>query len=259
MLRNPERRSRRRHRLGLLIPLTVGAIIAPVQVFVGDVAARGVADHQPAKFAAMECIYETGDNQTEWIGGICTDDEVKYGIGIPGLDSLLVGYSTSTVVTGLDQIPDDQEPPAHTLLHLAFDAMVGIGTGLVALGAWFGIAWWRKRDIPRTRWFLRAVSVSGIGAILALEAGWIVTEVGRQPWIVWQQMRVEEAVTDAGGLWWVFGGAILLYAALGTFAVIAIRRLARAEDEDEEDGGGPGGVGVPYGPTPEPAGAEAGS
>jgi cytochrome d ubiquinol oxidase subunit I len=259
MLRNPERRTQRRHRLGLLIPLTVGAILAPVQVFVGDGAARGVADHQPAKFAGMECIYETGDNQTEWIGGICTNDEVKYGIGIPGLDSLLVGYSTDTVVTGLDQIPDDQQPPAHTLLHLAFDAMVGIGTGLVALGVWFGVAWRRKRDIPRTKWFLRAVAVSGLGAVLALEAGWIVTEVGRQPWIVWQQMRVEEAVTNAGGLWWVFGGAVLLYAALGTFAVIAIRRLARAEEEDEGDGGDGPAAGVPYGPTPESAPAGAGS
>jgi cytochrome d ubiquinol oxidase subunit I len=256
MLRHPERRTQRRHRLGLLIPLTVGAILAPVQVFVGDIAARGIADHQPAKFAATECIYETGDNQTEWLGGICTDDEVKYGIGIPGLDSLLVGYSTDTVVTGLDQIPDDEEPPAKTLLHLAFDAMVGIGFGLVALGAWFAIAWRRSRDIPRTKWFLRAIGLSGIGAVVALEAGWIVTEVGRQPWIVWEQMRVAEAVTDAGGLWFVLAGAILLYAALGTFAVIAIRHLARADDDDPGDSGG--SEAVPYGPT-EPASAGAGS
>jgi cytochrome d ubiquinol oxidase subunit I len=247
MLRHPERRQSRRHRLGLLIPLTVGAIVAPVQIFVGDVAARGVADHQPAKFAGMECIYDTGPDQTEWVGGVCTDDGVKFGIGIPGLDSLLVGYSTDTVVTGLDQIPDADEPPAHTLLHLAFDAMVGIGTGLLALGIWFAVAWRRKKDIPKTRWFLRAVSVSGIGAIVALESGWIVTEVGRQPWIVWEQMRTSEAVTDAGGLWFVFAGAVLLYAALGTFAVIAIRHLSRADDHDEGDSGG-SEAGVPYGP-----------
>jgi cytochrome d ubiquinol oxidase subunit I len=218
-----------------------------VQIFVGDVAARGVADHQPAKFAGMECIYDTGPDQTEWVGGVCTHDGVKFGIGIPGLDSLLVGYSTDTVVTGLDQIPDADEPPAHTLLHLAFDAMVGIGTGLLALGVWFAVAWRRKRDIPKTKWFLRAVSVSGIGAIVALESGWIVTEVGRQPWIVWEQMRTSEAVTQAGGLWFVFAGAVLLYAALGTFAVIAIRHLARADDHDEGDSGG-SDAGVPYGP-----------
>lgn len=243
MLRSPARRGERRHRLGLLIPLTVAAILTPVQIFVGDVAARGVADHQPAKFAAFECIRQTGPDQTEWIGGVCTDDGVKWGIGIPGLDSLLVGFSTDTVVTGLDQIPDDEEPPAHTLLHLAFDAMVGIGFALLALGAWLAVAWWRRRDIPETRWFLRAVAVSGPAAVIAMEAGWIVTEVGRQPWIVNGLMRTEEAVTGAGGLWFVLAAAIVLYAALGAVSVAALRRVARRQDP-----GADVGVGLPYGP-----------
>jgi cytochrome d ubiquinol oxidase subunit I len=243
MLRHPRRRTDHRHRLGLLIPLTVAAILTPIQLYVGDIAARGVADDQPAKFAAMECVYETGPNQTEWIGGICTDDEVKYGIGIPGLDSFLVGFSTDTVVTGLDQIPDDEEPPAKTLLHLAFDAMVGIGTALLALGAWFGIAWWRKRDIPETKWFLRAVGLSGVASVVALEAGWIVTEVGRQPWIVYEQMRTADAVTDAGGLWFVLAGAIVLYAAVGFVAFLALRRIARGDDIG-------GDSDLPYSPPP---------
>ena len=244
MLRNPKRRHDRRHRLGLLIPLTVAAIVTPVQLYFGDVAARGVADDQPAKFAAIECVYETGPDQTEWIGGICTDDEVRYGIGIPGLDSFLVGFSTDTVVTGLDQIPDDEEPPAHTLVHLAFDTMVGIGSALLLLGAWFGFVWWRRRDIPETRWFLRAIAVSGVAAVVALEAGWVVTEVGRQPWIVYQHMRVSEAVTEAGGLWFVFAGAVLLYAAIGVVTFFALKRVARGAD-----GGGPGS-GLPYSPPP---------
>ncbi len=247
MLRNPKRRRDRRHRLGLLIPLTVAAIATPIQLYVGDVAARGVADDQPSKFAAMECVYETGPDQTEWIGGICTDDEVKYGIGIPGLDSFLVGFSTDTVVTGLDQIPDDEQPPAPTLLHLSFDAMVGIGTALLLLGGWLGFAWWRQRDIPETKWFLRAVAVSGLAAVIALEAGWIVTEVGRQPWIVYQHMRVSEAVTGAGGLWFVFAGAVVLYGAIGVITFFALKRVARGRD------GGPGG-GLPYAP---PAATEA--
>ncbi|MEO7197068.1 MAG: cytochrome ubiquinol oxidase subunit I, partial [Solirubrobacterales bacterium] len=249
MLRKPALRTSHRHRLGLLIPLTVAAILTPVQLYVGDVAARGVADHQPSKFAGFECIQETGDNQTEWLGGICTDDGVKYGIGIPGLDSLLVGFSTDTVVTGLDQIPDDQEPPSNTMLHLAFDAMVGIGTALLALAAWFGWSWWRRKDIPASIWFLRAVGLSGIATVVALEAGWIVTEVGRQPWIVYEQMRTSEAVTNAGGLWFVFGGAVLLYAGLGTIAVIALRRIARDADapgpRDPDDN-------LPYSPPAEP-------
>ena len=234
MLRSPAKRTDRRHRLGLLIPLTVAALLTPVQIFVGDVAARGVADHQPAKFAGFECIYETGPDQTEWLGGICTDDEVKWGIGIPGLDSMLVGFSTDTVVTGLDQIPDDEEPPAHTLLHLAFDTMVGIGFALLALGGWLAFYWWRKRDFPATKWFLRAVALSGIGAVVAMEAGWIVTEVGRQPWIVQGLMRTEDAVTSAGGLWFVLVGAI---------AVVSLRRIASRREP-----GADVGAGLPYGP-----------
>src|SRR5687768_7293153 len=131
----------RYHRLGFLIPFTVAAAITPVQLFVGDIAAREVYDDQPVKFAAMERVYETVDNQPEHIGGICTDDEVKYAISIDGLDSLLAGFSTDTVVQGLEDFPDDEEPPSPTLLHLSFDTMVGIGTALFLLGGWFGFVW----------------------------------------------------------------------------------------------------------------------
>jgi cytochrome d ubiquinol oxidase subunit I len=129
--------------------------------------------------------------------------------------------------------------------------MVGIGTALMGLAAWLAFVWWRRRDIPETKWFLRAVAVSGIGAVIALESGWIVTEVGRQPWIVYQQMRTSEAVTDAGGLWFAFGGAVLLYAALGFFAVVALRRVFR--DADAEAGGEGPDADLPYGPPPQPA------
>jgi cytochrome d ubiquinol oxidase subunit I len=225
----------RLHRLGLLIPLTIALIATPVQLFVGDTAARAVADHQPAKFAAMECIQETGTDQTEYVGGVCTSDGVKGGIGIPGLDSFLVGFNTDTKVTGLEQIPPDDRPPANTLLHLSFDAMVGIGTALLALGAWLAIVWWRRRDIPRTPWFLRAVAASGVAAILALWFGWIVTEVGRQPWIVQGYMRTSEAVTDAQGIWFVFAAVILLYAALGAGAILVLRTLSRRWREEGDE------------------------
>jgi cytochrome bd ubiquinol oxidase subunit I len=235
----------RLHRLGLLIPLTIALIATPIQLFVGDTAARSVADHQPAKFAGMECIQETGSDQTEYIGGICTSDGVKGAIGIPGLDSFLVGFNTDTEVTGLEQIPPDDRPPANTLLHLSFDAMVGIGTALLALGVWLAIVWWRRRDIPRTPWFLRAVAVSGVAAILALWCGWIVTEVGRQPWIVQGYMRTSEAVTDAQGIWFVFAAVILLYAALGTGAILVLRTLSRRWREEGDEAAE---AEVPYAP-----------
>jgi cytochrome d ubiquinol oxidase subunit I len=238
----------RLHRLGLLIPLTIGLIATPIQLFVGDTAARAVADHQPAKFAAMECIQRSGGHQTEYVGGVCTADGVKAAIPIPDLDSFLVGFSAGTNVTGLNEIPNDERPPANTFLHLSFDAMVGIGTALLALGAWVAWAWWKRRDIPRTPWFLRIVAVSGAASVLALWCGWIVTEVGRQPWIVQGYMRTSEAVTEAKGIWFTFGLVLLLYAGLGTGAVLVLRSMSRRWREQ-----GTEAVQSPYAPHREEA------
>ena len=247
----------RYHRIGFLIPFTVAAAMTPVQIFVGDIAAREVADDQPVKFAAFECIYETDDNQPEQVGGICTDGgrNVAGDISIPGLDSLLVGYSTRTVVEGLEEFPEDERPPALTLLHLSFDTMVGIGFALLALAGWFAISWWRRRDIPATPWFLRAAAVAGVAAVVAIECGWIVTEVGRQPWIVRDFMRTSEAVTDADGIWFTFVLSLLIYAALAVASAVVLRALSRRwreRDLAEQE--------VPYGPrTGEPYGPPAGA
>jgi cytochrome bd ubiquinol oxidase subunit I len=235
----------RYHRLGLLIPLTVASIATPIQFAVGDSAARAIANDQPIKFAAMECVQQTSTHVTEYIYGRCTSDGVKGGIGIPGFDSFLVGWSTDTQVTGLDTVPSDDRPPFNTMLHWAFDTMVGICTALIALGAWLAVAWWRRRDIPRTRWFLRATALSGVAAVVALECGWIVTEVGRQPWIVYNVMRTEDAVTQASGIYVTFAVVIGLYVLLGTALVVTLLAMARrwrAADELESD--------VPYGPAP---------
>lgn len=223
------------HRLGLLIPLTVACIATPIQLFVGDTAAREVAEHQPIKFAAMECVYETSRNVPEYIGGICVDGKVKGAIKIPGLDSFLVGFNRDTEVIGLNTVPKADQPHALTLLHLSFDAMVGIGTALFFLALWLAIAWWRKRDIPATPWFLRAVAISGVGAIIALEAGWIVTEVGRQPWIVYEEMRVSDAVTGASGIWFTFGAALALYTGLAIATIFTLRTMSqRWRDQDAD-------------------------
>jgi cytochrome d ubiquinol oxidase subunit I len=237
----------RHHRLGLLIPFTVAAIATPIQFAVGDTAARAIADDQPVKFAAMECVQTTHRNVTEYVFGICTDDGVKAGIPIPGLDSFLVGFSTDTKVTGLDSVPADERPPFNTLLHWCFDIMVGVCTALIALGAWLAFVWWRRRDIPGTPWFLRAVAVSGVAAVVALECGWIVTEVGRQPWVVYGVMRTEDAVTGASGIWVTFAAALAIYAALGVATVLILRTMSRRWRSADE-----GEVEVPYGPS-EPA------
>ena len=242
----------RYHRLGVIIPLTVGCVAAPIQFLVGDTAARAIAHDQPAKFAGMECVNEGGPDQTEYIYGRCTDSGVKGGIGIPGFDSFLVGFSTDTDVTGLNQIPKDEQPPAHTMLHWAFDTMVGISSMLILLAAWFAIAWYRKRDLPETKWFLRAVALTGIAMIVAIECGWIVTEVGRQPWIVNGYMRTSEAVTPAQGIWWVFGATLAIYATVGVIAVVVLRALSRRWQAGETGEGE-----LPYSPPPEAPPTEA--
>ena len=146
----------------------------------------------------MECVQETHTHVTEYLGGRCTSDGVKGGIGIPGLDSWLVGFSTDTKVIGLDTVPPDDRPPANTMLHWAFDAMVGICTRADPARA---VA--RLRVVAQARHPDRRpgscapTAISGVAAIVALECGWIVTEVGRQPWIVYEVMRTEDAVTEA--------------------------------------------------------------
>jgi cytochrome d ubiquinol oxidase subunit I len=244
----------RYHRLGLLIPLTVACILTPLQFAVGDTAARAIANDQPVKFAAMECVDQTATHVTEYIYGRCTPSGVKGGIGIPGFDSFLVGWSTSTKVTGLNSVSASDRPPDDTMLHWAFDTMVGICTLFLALGAWLAFAWWRRRDIPRTKWFLRICAISGALAVVALECGWIITEVGRQPWIVYNVMLTKDAVTQAGGIWVTFALIVGLYAVLGTVLVITLLTMARrwrsADAERDTE--------VPYGPetlTPETAGS----
>ena len=245
LLRGPRDRH---HRLGFLIPFTVAAVAAPIQLVVGDFAARDVYNDQPQKFAAMECVYRTGDHQAERLGGICHSDGTVTGdVSIPGLDSLLAGLSTGTTVKGLDAFPGSDRPPAPTLIHLSFDSMVGLGFAMFALTAWFAIAWRRRSDIPATPWFLRLAALAGVASVAALEAGWIVTEVGRQPWIVRGFMHTADAVTPAKGIWWAFAITLALYVILGVVTAIVLRGLSRSWRESDRV---PELPDVPYGPPP---------
>ena len=239
----------RHHRLGLLIPLTVAAIATPIQFAVGDTAARAIAEDQPVKFAAMECVQETATHVTEYIGGRCTGDGVKGGIGIPGLDSWLVGFSTDTKVTGLDTVPPDNRPPANTMLHWAFDIMVGIGTALIVLGAvarreLAAQARHARGDVvPARRGRVRGGG--GRGARVRLDR-----DGGRAPALDrLRVMRTKDAVTEASGVWVSLGGrARRCTPPLGTATVLVLRAMARrwrAAELDEAD--------VPYGPRPRPS------
>ncbi len=216
----------RYHRLAFGLAFGVAALAAPLQVVVGDVAARGVFRDQPSKFAAMELTTVTGPDQAMHLGGVLVGGRVVGAISLPGLDSLLVGFDRSTVITGLDRIPADERAPAN-IVHLAFQVMVAIGTALVALSAWFGWSWWRRRRIPSSRWFLRAAALAGAASVVALEAGWITTEVGRQPWIAYRVLRTRDAVTAAGGVWVSYLVIVVLYTALVVGTIAVLRSMAR--------------------------------
>jgi cytochrome d ubiquinol oxidase subunit I len=215
-------------RAGLIIPLTVAALAAPVQVIVGDWAGREVAKYQPVKLAAMEGLGQTEKGATLTLGGLYHSDSGKVtgGIGVPKALSLLAFHDPNATVKGLNTVPRADQPGPVNLVRYSFTTMVGVGTLLALLGVFFVAVWWRNARLPRSKWFYRAVIAAGPGAVIALICGWIVTEVGRQPWIVYQVMRVEDSVTTAGGLPAVFAAVMTIYLTLLGIIVWLLRRLA---------------------------------
>jgi cytochrome d ubiquinol oxidase subunit I len=227
----------RYYRIGLVIPLTFAALCAPVQMVVGDWSGRVVAEDQPIKLAAFEGLADTTTGAPFTIGGIYKDGQLQGGIEIPKLLSILAYHDPNATVEGLNAVPADDRPPVN-VVHYAFLTMVGIGTLLLFLGALFLYVWIRKRRLPRSRLFYWSIVASGPLAFIALISGWIVTEVGRQPWVVYNVMRTKDAVTDAGGLEIAYGVLVLVYVALTGAAFWLLRRLAarppEVETADEE-------------------------
>jgi len=238
----------RYHRLGFAIPFTIAGVCAPLQVMMGDIIARFIASNQPIKFAAMEYVAKTGTNIPEWIGGILINGKVYFGAAIPSFNSILVGFNPHTRVIGWDTVPPDKRPPFPTLIHLSFDLMVGLGFFLLALAAWQGWWWWFHRRLLLTPWFLVPSALSGVAAVAAMEAGWVVTEVGRQPWIVYRVLLVSNAVTPSSGVPVTLGVILFLYAILTVVSIgvpMIMSRRWRQETPAEEDA-----EQVPYGPSP---------
>ena len=243
----------RYHRIGFIIPFTVAAIMTPVQMGVGDSLARWTFNNEPTKFAAIELLPKTTSDAPETLfGHLNSNHTVSGGIAIPGLASWLSDPSSgkNTVVQGLNAFPADDEPTVSEVntVHLAWDVMVGIGTLLTLLATWYAVVWAFRRDMPKGKWFLRFASGAGIASVLALEAGWVVTEVGRQPWIVHNYLRVEDAATTNGGVWLTFLAVFAIYAALGVTTILVLRSMSRrfraADEADDAD--------APYGPRTPP-------
>jgi cytochrome bd ubiquinol oxidase subunit I len=215
----------RYERIALAVPLTAAAVAAPVQVLVGDWAARDVAHNQPIKLAALEGLGTTTRGAPIHLLGWYTGGRIEYGIEIPKLLSFLAFHSTNATVTGLNAFPADDLPPVN-VVRIAFQLMVGIGTLLALLSLAFLLVRWRRGGLPASAWFYRALLLAGPASVVALIAGWVTTEVGRQPWVVYRVMRTDEAVTSASGIPVSYGMLALAYTVLVGAVAWTLRRLA---------------------------------
>jgi cytochrome d ubiquinol oxidase subunit I len=242
----------RYHYAGFALGFVPAAILTPFQIFVGDTAARSIAADQPVKFAAMEYVPQTSRQVPEWLAGVFVNGHVYGGVKVPYLDSLLVGFGPGTQVTGWDTVPPADRPPVVWLIHLSFDVMVGLGTLLLLGGLWAAWTWWRRRRWPRPRLFWALGAVSGLAAIVAMECGWVVTEEGRQPWVVYGLQTTTQAATTNGGVLASLSVVIVVYGAIGAATIAILLMLARRWRRDDLDD-----APVPYGPPDIAAGRPA--
>jgi cytochrome d ubiquinol oxidase subunit I len=204
-----------------------------------------VYDREPAKFAAIELVPHTATHVPETLLGVMLDGQPRYGVSLPWVASLLAGFRPSTKIQGLDTIPAAVRPDDSTVsvVHLAFDVMVGTASVLLLLVLWFAVLWWRRREVPSNRWFLRCAAVGGLLSVVSLESGWVTTEVGRQPWTVVGVLLTRDAVTTEGNLWLLFSAALAIYLAVGVGALLVARTLTRGWQQEGDES-----VSVPYGP-----------
>jgi cytochrome d ubiquinol oxidase subunit I len=239
----------RYERTALAIPLTIAALASPVQVLIGDWVARDVAVAQPIKLAAIEGLHSTTRGAPEHLLGWYTEGQVKYGIKIPKLLSLLAFHNPNAVVKGLDTVPADRQPPVN-VVRVSFQLMVGIGTLLAALGAIYLFVRIRRKRLPGSAWFYRALVLAGPASVVALIAGWVTTEVGRQPWVVYKVMLTDEAVTGASGIPVGYATLAAIYIGVGIGVVWILRRLARMPMDPPGAGAAGEGEWAPDRPSP---------
>ncbi|HEY9394271.1 MAG TPA: cytochrome ubiquinol oxidase subunit I [Nocardioides sp.] len=232
----------RHHRLGFTVPFAFASVAAVLQPVVGHVLGIRLGETQPAKLAAFELADTTEQPAPLRLGGLMIDGEPRYFIEIPNWGSFIARGSFDLPVRGLDTFPASDVPPVN-ITHLAFQTMIGIGSLMMLAAIVYWLLRWRGRDLLENRWFCWFAVVAGPLAVVALEAGWVATEVGRQPWVVYDVMRTVDAAGDNPGLWWVFGTMVVVYTLLTIGAVLVLRSMARRWREGGED------LPSPYGPA----------
>ena len=235
----------RLHRLGILVPLAFAAIATPIQPIVGHFAGQAIADRQPIKLAAIEGLAETEAEVPTVFGGFFDGEEIVAGVEvpIPGLASFLAQNSFDAEIIGLNDVPEQDQPPVN-IVRYSFQIMVGIGTGLALLVTYAGFRWFRNREsFLDNKWMLRAFTLTGVGAIVAMETGWITTEVGRQPWVVHNILRTEDAVTDGNWVWFTLIGLTIIYVGMFSAGFSVLRSMSKRWAAGETD------LESPYGPA----------
>lgn len=235
------------HRLGFTVPFAFASVAAVIQPFVGHLLGLQVGNKQEAKLAAFELALEPEPGPAPLrLGGFLIDDKVRWALPIPRVGSIIARGTFNGSVPGLDTIPRSDWPPVN-MTHWSFQSMVGIGLLLALMALVFWAARRRGHDLLSNRWFLRLAVIAGPIAILALEMGWVATEVGRQPWTVWQVLRTSDAATFNRAIWWSYGGVLVIYLGMTVAAFVVLRSMAKRWRAGEED------LPSPYGPVKAPA------
>jgi cytochrome d ubiquinol oxidase subunit I len=223
------------HRLGFSLPFGIAGVAAIVQPVIGHVLGLQAGARQPSKLAAFELSLhnEPGPAPLK-IGGFLIGDQVRWAIPIPRVGSIIATGTFDGAVPGLDSVPKSDWPPVN-ITHWAFQIMVGIGLLLALAVVVYWVARRRGHDLLGNRWFLRFSVVAGPLAVLAVEFGWVSTEVGRQPWTVWQVLRTSDAASLSSGLWWSFTGVLIVYVGMAVAAFFVLRSMAGRWRAGEED------------------------
>jgi cytochrome d ubiquinol oxidase subunit I len=230
LLRGTADERREQVRAGLTIAMIVATVAIPLQMIVGDVIARFDADNEPAKFASMEALFHTRREAPITLGGIVTADGVRYGLEIPAALSILAAFDPHAEVKGLDRVAPGDRPPV-AIVHYSFDAMVGSATLMLLVAFGWAVVTLRKRAVSRR--LLIGIALGGPLSVIAMEAGWFVTEFGRQPWIARGLLRTTDAVTIAPGLDVQFYAFSLVYVILAATCWWLLRRVGAHEHGGE--------------------------
>lgn len=230
------------HKKALFLTMKIGLVFSIATLIIGDFSGKYLAEYQPEKLAAAEWHFETEENATLILLGVLDDGEVKYAIKIPYALSILAHGVPSAEVIGLDQFPEDEIPPLY--IHYLFAIMVLIGMWMIMFSGVFWIGTIRHWKIVTSKWFRWLIVLGGPLSIIAIEAGWWLAEVGRQPWILRGLMRTQDAATTSGHVDTMLILFCLLYVVLGVGVIVVLRRMFRnnpvereIEDRKMEKGG----------------------